>query len=113
MTAWSPITPAELEILINHELETCTREQRQVFEDHRVLLRRAVLVRYERQEEAFIVAQRGDEVMYYEDLETGFNFSLLSEDGSIRESGCNESRLGNAVNRWLVPIKEPHGNTGI
>jgi hypothetical protein len=109
LAAWFPITPAELEILINHELETCTKEQREVFESYRVLLRKALLIRYDKQEYAFIVAQRGNEVMYYEDLEAGFNFSTLLENGSIPEGGCNESRLGNALNRWLIAKKNKEG----
>jgi len=103
---WSPTTQDELESLIHDELGACTEKQREIFNRYKVPLRKAPIVRYGKQEYVFVVAQRGDEVMYYEDVEEGFNFSPLAEDGSIKEHWCNQDELEHALNRWILPENE-------
>jgi hypothetical protein len=48
----------------------------------------------------FVVAQKGDEVMYFEDKEMGFNFSPLDKKGRIVEHLCNQDDLKAALLRW-------------
>jgi hypothetical protein len=48
----------------------------------------------------FIVAKNGAEAMYYEDVEEGFNFSPISENGEILEPGWNQDELKYALWRW-------------
>lgn len=100
---WAPTTQTELESLIKAELEACSKEQKEIFVLYRVPLRKAQIVRCGKPEFIFIVAQRGDEVMYYEDVEEGFNISPLAGDGSIKEHWCNQDDLQHALNWWLYP----------
>ena len=46
------------------------------------------------------MAKRDNEVMYYEDVEDGFNFSPLSTNGEILEHSCNQHELKYALRRW-------------
>jgi hypothetical protein len=46
------------------------------------------------------VARKGDEVMYFEDVEDGFNFSPISAEGKILEHWCNQDELQHALRRW-------------
>ena len=57
--------------------------------------------RYGLIEEVFIVAQRDNEVMYYEDIEDGFNYSPLDQNGKILKPWCNQDELKVALWRWI------------
>lgn len=48
-------------------------------------------------EDAFVVARRGEEVIYYEEVEDGFNTSRLDVDGRIAEHWYNQDEL-----RWVL-----------
>jgi hypothetical protein len=89
-----------MQSLIHEQLHDCTDEQRELFERYRVPLRPTPLERYGQLESVFVVAQRGDEVMYYEDVEDGFNFSPLTPDGWVAEHWCNQDELKYALIRW-------------
>lgn len=100
MDTWQPITADEMQSLIDEQLLECTDKQRIIFAQYRVPLRPTPLMRYGQLEEVFVVAQRGDEVMYYEDVEDGFNFSPLTADGKIAEHWCNQDELKYALVHW-------------
>ena len=103
MNTWRPITIDALESLVEAELRSCSDELRGVFAKYRVPFRHGTLNRYGRLDLVFIVAQRGSEVMYYEDVEEGFNFSPLDAEGKILEHWCNQDELRHALIRWLSP----------
>ncbi len=100
--AWAPITKEKLELLIKEELEECTKAQRKMFVCYRVPLRQVSILRNKKKSEhVFVVAQRGNEVMYYEDVEEGFNLSPLAADGSIKSPGSEQDKLSWALRKWL------------
>ena len=101
MEEWHPIEKEELEEIIREDLALCKPEQRAVFEKYRVPLRRAPIERYGKLEYVFIVAQRGDEVMYFEDVEEGFNFSPVDSEGKILQHWCNQDELTFALWHWM------------
>jgi hypothetical protein len=86
--------------LIEEQLRDCSDAQREIFERYRVPLRPTPLERHGQIESVFVVAQRGNEVMYYEDVEEGFNFSTLSPDGRIAQHWCNQDELMHALIHW-------------
>jgi hypothetical protein len=100
MEAWEPISEVELSELLQHQLAECPPAVAAIFEAHRVPPYRAPIRRNDRLESVFIVAQRGPEVMYFEDVEEGFNFSPLSDAGEILEHWCNQDELKYALRRW-------------
>jgi hypothetical protein len=101
MEPWTPIEKDELEQIIREDLAACTPEQQAVFEQYRVPLRRAPIERYGKLEHVFIVAQRDDEVMYFEDIDEGFNFSPIDADGKILQHWCNQDELTYALWHWM------------
>ena len=101
MEEWCPIEKDELEQIIAADLAQCTPEQQAVFEQYRVPLRRAPIERYGKLEHVLIVAQRGDEVMYFDDIEEGFNFSPIDADGKILQHWCNQDELTYALWHWM------------
>jgi hypothetical protein len=52
-------------------------------------------------ETVIVVARKGKEVIYWEDVEEGFNLSPVAEDGRILEHWCNQDELGLALNAWV------------
>lgn len=97
-----PFPVTEVEQIVAADLEDCTPEQRALFartrvDPYRALLHEAV----EGIEPPFVVVARlGDEVMYWEHNEEGFNFSPIGADGCILEHWCNQDTLGLALRRW-------------
>ena len=100
MEPWEPISAAELDELVAHQLSECPPKLVAVFEAHRVPPFQAPILRNGRMEAVFVVARKGNEVMYFEDVEDGFNFSPLSPDGQILEHWCNQTELKYALQRW-------------
>jgi len=47
-----------------------------------------------------IVAQRGEEVIYWEDVEEGFEISWLDSNGQILDPGGNQNDLRIALDGW-------------
>lgn len=100
MNEWKPITKGELEALIEGQLSECSSNQKEIFNKYRIPLEEHKIVRYGKDEKVFVVALRGNDAMYFEDIEYGFNFSPLDEDGTITEHWCNQDELKYALSRW-------------
>jgi hypothetical protein len=96
----SPVTLARLNELIEEQLRDCCEELQTIFEKHRVVPVQAAIDRGVGIEYVFVVARNGQECMYYEDVEDGFNFSRLGADGSILEPGWQQDPLKWALQRW-------------
>jgi hypothetical protein len=102
MEMWSPVSASELEGIVASQLAECAQEQQLQFAACRVPLRSVPILRNGAFESVFVVAQRGDLVVYYEDIEEGFNISKLAPDGSIAEPGYEDWRLCHAMLRLAV-----------
>ena len=48
-----------------------------------------------------VVARNADELLYWEDVEEGFNISPIGADGIVLQHWCNQDDLGIAVNSGL------------
>ncbi len=101
MTDWKPATIEQVRDTVVHDLRRANAEQVETY--NRVVVEpfRAPLLRYGIEESVGVVARKGDEVIYYEDVEEGFNISPISQDGRILEHWCNQDDLGVALNRWI------------
>ena len=99
--SWVPITKNELEDIINQQLAECTPDLIAIFNEYRVPLVLAPIVRFKSIEGVFIVARKNNNVLYYEDIEEGFNFSPIDENGMIKERWCNQDSLRSAIHKWL------------
>ncbi|MDA1044609.1 MAG: hypothetical protein O3C57_05230 [Verrucomicrobia bacterium] len=97
-----------LEALIDEQLERCTPAQRETYRKLRVPIRPAPISRHGNIESVFIVAQRASEVMYYEDVEKGFNFSFIDARGTILHHWGNRDDLSQALPHWMGFAKRSH-----
>lgn len=55
-------------------------------------------------ESVFIVAQLKEMVIYYEDVEDGFNVSEVAPDGSIATPGFEQWTIADAVQHLLASL---------
>jgi hypothetical protein len=82
---WHPATVDEVKKIVRDDLAECDEQQIVAFKKYAVEPYAAPILRYGRMENAVVVARRGDEVIYWEDVEEGFNLSPVSPDGRILE----------------------------
>ena len=101
MDTWQPVTEKELESLIALQFAECSLEQQELFERYKVVPRLVPIDRNGSIESVFVVAQARDLVMYYEDVEEGFNISPLSQGGAIALPGYEQWELRHAL-RYVV-----------
>lgn len=107
---WRPATIEEVKRILADDLTSCDAQQLDVFRQYAVDPYRASIERYGKLEEVVVVAQKLEEVMYWEDVEEGFNISRLGSDRRILEHWCNRDDLATALNWWIEGRK--HGKIG-
>jgi len=99
---WQPTTVEEVKRTVEEDLRECDAEQRAAFKGYAVEPYVAPIVRYGKMESAVVVARRENEVIYWEDIEDGFNISPIGPDGQILEPWCNQDALGLALDAWIA-----------
>jgi hypothetical protein len=98
---WEPATVEAVRKIIDDDLKECDDAQVSTFERYAVAPYLAPILRQGKTERVVVVARRQDEVIYWEDVEEGFNRSPVASDGRILEHWCNQDKLGLAVNAWI------------
>jgi hypothetical protein len=101
MDDWQPATVEQVRRRVSKDLTACDAQQLAAFENYRVEPYTAPIVRYGKLESVVVVARNGNEVIYYEDTENGFNLSPVDSDGRILEHWCNQDELTLALNAWI------------
>ena len=98
---WQPATVDAVKKIVEGDLADCDDEQIAVFKRYAVEPYSAPIVRYGKLETVVVVARKPNEVIYWEDVEEGFNRSPISQDGRILEHWCNQDELRSALNAWI------------
>ena len=98
---WHPIRLTDLQAILSRDLVECTVEQREFFDRARVAPVKWRLAPLGDQGGGFwAVAVNSDRVLWYNDIEDGFNVSRFDVRGEIPrdEDWCNQDSL-----RWALP----------
>ena len=103
MNTWKPMTLDEIALLLNNELLACQHDERIAFANIQTTLRTVPIERYGKIESVFVVAQRNDQFLIYEDIEMGFEWCKPDADGVIREYQCNQFTLSQIMYQRLHP----------
>ncbi len=103
MDNWKPITDSEFDDLFSAEYAELDEAQRKIFEQFRIPFWKATIRRSEMygDEVAFIVSQKDDGVLYFDDVEYGFNISTVDNEGKILDPGGSTYTLQEAIERWF------------
>ncbi len=91
----------EVNEIIVGDLARCDAEQRAAFRRYKVEPYYAPIRRYGSMDSVVAVARRESQVIYWEDVEEGFNVSPVADDGIVLEHWCNQDDLGLALNSWI------------
>ena len=97
---WKAATVEAVNEIVQKSLIDCDPDHRTAFLRYSVVPHVTPIVRYGQIETVVVVAQRANEVLYWEDVEEGFNISPLTGEGSIAEHCCNQDSLAVALSRW-------------
>lgn len=87
--------------IVENELPRLDDAQTAVFRKYSVEPHLAPISRYGRMDSVVVVARKGDEAIYWNDVEEGFNLSPIDPAGRILEHWCNQDDLGLALNGWI------------
>lgn len=99
---WQPITREELETLVARQLQDCSPVQRASFESLRVPFHAVRLHRLGMIEWVWAVAQLPEGLLYYEDVEEGFEVGTPGEDGVLPNQGCSQLTLTHILHRLVI-----------
>src|SRR5436190_23814622 len=95
---WHPLAEVDLWDKLNQAWDRMTREQRLVWEAIRILPEKWSLTPYGNQGGDFwVVGLIGRTVIWYNDVEEGFNRSPYNRIGTISEYYCNQDGLEIAI----------------
>ena len=97
MESWSPATADEVAARIEKDLREAPAELAALFSKIRTPLRAVPITRFGNVEYVFIVAEKNGVAVYFEDVEEGFNLSVLAADGSIAKPGWETWKLHHAL----------------
>jgi hypothetical protein len=98
---WRPISLADLQSMLTRELAECSMEQRESFRRSSIAPEKWRLTPWGDEGGGFwVVAVHLDRVLWYNDIEVGFNVSRFNTQGEIPsdEYWCNQDSL-----RWALP----------
>ena len=73
-----------------------------MFQRYRVQPRLTPIVRLGKRESVVVVAQRGNEAIYWEDVEEGFEVSPVDSSGQILDPGCTQNDLQIVLDAWAT-----------
>jgi hypothetical protein len=98
---WHPISLADLQAMLSRDLAECSVDQREFFRRASMVPAKWCLAPWGDQGGGFwAVAVHMDRVLWYNDIEDGFNVSRFDIQGEIPrdEYWCNQDSL-----RWALP----------
>ena len=81
METWQPITVVELQALVADQLHYCSPAQQVAFASYRVPFYSVAFQRDRALEQVLVVAELPSGLLYYEDVEDGFEVGRLDADG--------------------------------
>ena len=99
MDRWRPINLDDLECLVDKQLLSCSPDQQLLFEEYRVPFYHRPINRMGKIELVYVVAWLGDEALYYEDIEDGFELGRPDAEGIIPSRGGNQYELRHLLGR--------------
>lgn len=91
---WQPISLSELKELISQQLAECTHETRAQYVANAIAPQKWDLLPWGDDGGGFwVIAIFGNSVLWYNDIEDGFNTSSYIKEGAIEHYWCNQDML--------------------
>lgn len=110
---WTPTTELEIWDAINDSYERMSLDQRRIWEVIQIHPVKWKQDPYGNQGNGFwVVALIGNTVIWFNDIEDGFNRSSFKEYGVIKEYYCNQDELEWQVQGVINQIRDGYDSTG-
>ena len=91
---WQPTPLYELKTLIAQQIAECSPETRALFEANAITPKKWALSPWGDDGGGFwVIAIIGKFVLWYNDIEEGFNISSFTQEGTIEQYWCNQDPL--------------------
>lgn len=103
-STWRAATIQEVEAIVATELADCDPAKLAIFRRYAVLPHYMPIMRSGQLEQVIVVARKDNEVMFWEDIEEGFEISTPSHEGIILDYGASQNNLSLALYGWLEHI---------
>jgi hypothetical protein len=97
--SWMPISKDALENEIASQCKDISDEELAYFNKIRVPLESVKIERWGNTESVFVVAKAGATIIFYEDIEEGFEITELNEQGAISDYGASQFTLQQVINQ--------------
>jgi hypothetical protein len=93
--AWRPISRSEFDSLVGEQVAALEKGQKAMLESCRVEPWQAIIRRSEEagDERVWVIAQRQGEVLYFDDVEWGWNSSGVNKEGRLLRPGGGQGEL--------------------
>ncbi|MEH6595805.1 MAG: hypothetical protein V7736_09690 [Colwellia polaris] len=98
---WSPISEFELHKLIKDQSEVLEQPELDFYNSIKVSLELTPIDRFGKIENVFVLAKFNDLVLFYEDIEEGFEITSLNSNGVISEYGANQYELSHVIHQLM------------
>ena len=99
MDQWHPVTVAELEAIVESQLSQCSPLQKAAFEAFRVPFYPVPIHRLGNLEQVLVVAHLPSGLLYFEDVEDGFDVGSLDADGALAPTTCDQLDLKHVLSK--------------
>ena len=96
---WQPITKQELINLIEIQKEELTKGELNFYNQIKIDILTSKVERDGEIENVFVIAEFEDKIIFYEDVEEGFEITDKSIDGTIRYKYSNQYTLKHIINQ--------------
>ncbi len=112
MNAWRQINDEQFFRLFAEQYSVLNDDEKARFDKHSVSPWKALIRRSEEagDEQVLVVAQTKDGVLYFDDVEYGFNISGIDENRRVTTPGGSQNTLKEAVIEWFKVeewVREP------
>lgn len=101
---WEPISMEELLALMKAQSSECPADQLERFQAFRLEPYKVGIERFGTIEQVYVVARKGDEVVWFDDVEEGFEISVLGPDGNLPPGFAGQFELHHVINRWCPKV---------
>jgi hypothetical protein len=99
MSTWEPVTVDELEAIVEKQLADCTAAQQALFAACRQPFYPVPIHRLGQLEQVLVVAHLPHGLLYFEDVEDGFDVGTLEPDGALHPHSFNQLDLRHVLPR--------------
>ncbi|MGE8492184.1 hypothetical protein [Comamonas sp. JNW] len=99
MSTWEPVTVDALEAIVEKQLSNCSTAQQALFTGCRQPFYPVPIHRLGQLEQVLVVAHLPHGLLYFEDVEDGFEVGELQQDGALHPHSCDQLELRHVLPR--------------